>query len=109
GRKFSINISAFAIKSRASCCPSAERRLQATEYLFRATTRHQLGLSPCPQCRIGSPVSGASSLTISAPISPSNCPQNGPAINCPISTTRIPSSGPLPVYVSVMLFLQNHL
>src|SRR3546814_693505 len=101
-----MRISAFAISSRASAWPSSERRSTATEYLLRAITRHQLGLSPWPQLRIWSPVTGGSSLTISAPISPSNWPQKGPAISCPISTTLMPSSAP-PLPVSLISFLSR--
>src|SRR3546814_1998890 len=75
-------MSALAIRSRASSCPSSDRRSTATEHLLRAMTRHQLGRSPWPQWRIWSPVSGGSSLTISAPMSPRSWPQKGPAINC---------------------------
>src|SRR5690606_18306855 len=73
---------------------------------LRAMTRHQLGLSPWPQLRIWSPVTGGSSLTISAPMSPRSCPQKGPAMSCPISTTLMPSSAP-PLPGSLISFLSR--
>src|SRR5215217_879104 len=48
-----------------------------------------------PISRMKSPLPGCSTLTTSAPISPSNPAQNGAAIRVPRSSTRKPSSGPL--------------
>ena len=45
--------------------------------------------------RVWSPVPGGSTLITSAPMSPSTCPQNGPAITWQSSTTRTPSSAPV--------------
>jgi hypothetical protein len=96
GRKFSTTTSAVSISLRTSACPSGRRRSQVTDFLLRATTGHHSDL-PCgfsrPHSRMGSPLAGSSTFTTSAPKSPSNWPQNGPASNCPNSTTRRSSSG----------------
>ena len=94
GLKFSIRISAVAISRRTSAWPSGTRRLAETDFLLRAITS-QLTLSvPRPQLRIGSPAPGGSTLMTSAPMSPSNWPQNGPASSWPSSTTRRPARAP---------------
>ena len=67
-------------------------------FLLRATTGHQSDLPlifSWPQARKGSPWLGGSILMTSAPRSPSNWPQKGPASNVPISMTRRSESGPL--------------
>ena len=66
-------------------------------FLLRPTTGHQSDLPLAfsrPQLRIGSPWPGGSILMTSAPMSPSSCPQNGPASSVPSSITRSPESGP---------------
>ena len=66
-------------------------------FLLRATTGHHSDGSPAfclPQLRIGSPWPGGSTLMTSAPMSPNNCPQKGPARRVPISMTRRSESGP---------------
>src|SRR5207248_11095996 len=75
--------------------PSSLRRLSESERLLRLNPakyqeRPSL-IAPC--CRSGSPVSGVSTLTTSAPISASIIVQNGPARMRVRSTTLIPESG----------------
>ena len=70
GRKFSTRMSAVAIRSRASCWPSASRRFRVIDFLLRAITGHHSD-RPCgfsrPHWRIGSPAPGGSILITSAP------------------------------------------
>ena len=83
---------------RSSAWPASTRQLTVMHFLLRATTGHQSDLPfalTCPHWRIGSPAPGASTLITSAPISASNCPQNGPASRLPISMTRKSVNGPL--------------
>ena len=81
------------------------RKFADTAFLLRATTSHHSLSSPRPQLRIGSPWPGGSTLMTSAPMSPSNCPQKGPAINWPSSITRISLSAP--VFSTLLRRLQS--
>ena len=96
GRKFSSSTSDRAASRRTRSWPRGSRRLTVTDFLFRATTGHHSDI-PCgfsrPHCRIGSPCPGSSTLMTSAPKSPSNWPQNGPASSWPSSVTRRSSRG----------------
>ena len=92
GLKFSISMSALPINLRTKAWPSGMRKLAETDFLLRATTSHCTFSAPWPQTRIGSPAPGGSTLMTSAPMSPSNWPQKGPASSCPSSTTRNPLS-----------------
>ena len=73
GRKFSTSTSASAASSRSSSWPSGVDRLSVTARLLRAITFHH---RPCPSrfqpcVRAGSPF-GCSTLSTSAPMSPSS-------------------------------------
>ena len=84
-------------KSLKRLWPSAWRRSSVMPFLLRPITGHHTDGSPrgCgPQWRMGSPWPGASILMTSAPMSPSNWPQNGPAISVPSSSTRRSASAP---------------
>src|SRR3954453_1780096 len=91
GRKFSVSTSAAATRRCRVATPPGCLRSSATLRLLRLTARN--ACSPIPG-RVWSPVPGGSTLTTSAPMSPSTCPQNGPAITWQSSMTRTPSSAP---------------
>src|SRR6476660_4682021 len=99
GLKFSSSTSDRAASRRTRSWPRGSRRLAVTDFLFRATTGHHSDI-PCvfsrPHWRIGSPCPGSSTLMTSAPKSPSNWPQNGPASSWPSSVTRRSCSGVSP-------------
>ena len=97
GRKFSISTSAFKASWRTISCASGSLRLSASERLLRDCICHQTEVPSLMsrQLRSGSPPSGLSILTTSAPKSARVLAAKGPAISWPSSRTLSPLSGPL--------------
>ena len=99
GRRFSTSTSAWSARARKAALPSSDFRSRATERLPRLS-RRKGELSPStngPVLRTGSPPSGLSTLTTSAPRSASCMVANGAAMKTPTSSTRTPASAPPPV------------
>src|ERR1700722_11623119 len=97
GRRFMISTSACPASDRSRSRPASSRRLSVTHFLLRATLFH---ISPipsrcAPHCRSGSPPSGCSILTTSAPCSPIQVAISGPAARVAASITRRPARAPL--------------
>ena len=96
GRKFSTSTSASAASARTISCAAGLRTSSPRLRLLRLNTAanrlppRYFGGAP----RVGSPSPGFSTLTTSAPMSPSIMAQKGPATNRDRSSTRIPASGP---------------
>src|SRR6185503_7959337 len=76
-------------------CPSAGFMLRVRLFLLRFTERKYVAspLTKGGQPRVSSPFPGSSILITSAPMSPSDMAQNGPASTRVRSTTRTPASG----------------
>src|SRR5690349_13877820 len=95
GRKFSTTTSAAASRRRRISCPSGALRSRVRLFLLRLTDRKYVA-SPCTnggQPRVSSPLPGSSTLMTSAPMSPSDIVQKGPASTRVMSITRTPESG----------------
>ena len=99
GRKFSSTTSAFAMSARRISCPSAGFMLSVRLFLFRFTERKYVASPPTKggQPRVSSPLPGSSILITSAPMSPRDMAQKGPARTRVRSMTRMPDSGARPV------------
>lgn len=93
--KFSTTMSESATRRLAISSPAGLRRSSVMQRLLRASLS-QLSVAPVavivPKVRIVSPLPGSSTLTTSAPNSPSTVAQNGPASTLDRSRTRTPSS-----------------
>ena len=93
--KFSTTMSDWATRRLAIASPAGLRRSSVMQRLLRASLS-QLSVAPVavivPKVRIVSPLPGSSTLTTSAPNSPSTVAQNGPARTFDRSRTRTPSS-----------------
>src|SRR5712691_11886753 len=97
GRKFSSTTSALATSFFSMACPSGAFMLRVRLFLLRLTERKYVA-SPSAkggQPRVSSPLPGSSTLMISAPMSPSDIKQNGPARTRVRSMTRMPARGGL--------------
>src|SRR6185312_3764182 len=95
GRKFSTTTSAEASRRRRISCPSGAFRSRVRLFLLRLTDRKYVA-SPCTnggQPRVSSPLPGSSTLMTSAPMSPRDMVQKGPASTRVMSITRTPWSG----------------
>ena len=89
GLKFSLTMSAVAIRRSAASRPSGVFRSSAMLFLLRL----KVGKNPAPEPsrrRVPSPSSGSTLIT-SAPRSPSSMPQVGPITMWVNSTTRMPA------------------
>src|SRR6266446_1742784 len=97
GLKFSSTTSALATSLRRMARPSGAFMLRVRLFLLRLTERKYVASPPAKggQPRVSSPLPGSSTLMISAPMSPSDIEQNGPASTRVRSMTRIPASGGL--------------
>src|SRR5215468_5085942 len=95
GRKFSSTTSAFAIRRRRMAWPSGAFMLRVRLFLLRFTDMKYVASPPEKggQPRVSSPLPGSSTLMTSAPMSPSDMEQNGPASTRVRSMTRTPASG----------------
>src|SRR5580704_4049745 len=95
GRKFSSTTSARASSRRRMSCPSGAFMFRVRLFLFRLTDRKYVASPPTKggQPRVSSPLPGSSILMTSAPMSPSDIAQKGPASTRVRSTTRTPWSG----------------
>src|SRR5215470_17418317 len=95
GRKFSSTTSAFAIRRRRMAWPSGAFMLRVRLFLLRFTDMKYVASPPEKggQPRVSSPLPGSSTLMTSAPMSPSDMEQNGPASTRVRSMTRMPASG----------------
>src|ERR1700730_13253654 len=95
GLKFSSTTSALAASLRRMACPSGAFMLRVRLFLLRLTERKYVASPPVKggQPRVSSPLPGSSTLMTSAPMSPSDIEQNGPASTRVRSMTRMPASG----------------
>src|ERR1044071_2515378 len=95
GRKFSITTSALARRRRRIACPSRAFMLRVRLFLLRLTDMKYVASPPANggQPRVSSPLPGSSTLMISAPMSPSDMAQKGPARTRVRSMTRRPARG----------------
>src|SRR5262245_2163910 len=95
GRKFSSTTSAEASRRRRIAWPSGAFMLSVRLFLLRFTERKYVAspLTKGGQPRVSSPLPGSSILMTSAPMSPSDIAQNGPASTRVRSMTRTPWSG----------------
>src|SRR6266700_3015925 len=95
GLKFSSTTSALATSLRRMACPSGAFMLRVRLFLLRLTERKYVASPPAKggQPRVSSPLPGSSTLMTSAPMSPSDIEQNGPARTRVKSMTRMPASG----------------
>src|SRR5262245_25876505 len=96
GRKFSSTTSAEASSRRRIAWPSGAFMLSVRLFLLRFTERKYVAspLTKGGQPRVSSPLPGSSILMTSAPMSPSDMAQKGPARTRVRSITRMPDSGP---------------
>src|SRR5262245_19223479 len=95
GRKFSRTTSARAIRRRRMACPSGAFMFRVRLFLLRLTDMKYVASPPAKggQPRVSSPLPGSSTLITSAPMSPSDMAQKGPARTRVRSITRIPARG----------------
>src|SRR6266568_5056369 len=95
GLKFSSTTSALATSLRRMACPSGAFMLRVRLFLLRLTERKYVASPPAKggQPRVSSPLPGSSTLMISAPMSPSDIAQKGPARTRVRSMTRRPARG----------------
>src|ERR671935_513807 len=93
-RKFSSSTSLFFTNRFSSSRPSGALRFSVTLCLLRFTDMKYVDSPPANggQPRVSSPLPGSSILITSAPMSPSNIAQYGPARTRVRSRTRIPFS-----------------
>src|SRR5262244_4310328 len=95
GRKFSKTTSARAMRRRRMACPSGAFMFRVRLFLLRLTDMKYVASPPAKggQPRVSSPLPGSSTLMTSAPMSPSDMAQKGPASTRVRSITRTPCSG----------------
>src|SRR5215470_20029256 len=107
GRKFSSSTSVLATSLRRIACPSGAFMLRVRLFLLRLTERKYVASPPAKggQPRVSSPLPGSSTLMISAPMSPSDIEQNGPARTRVRSMTRMPARGGLGRRLPAAFFL----
>src|SRR5262247_1694071 len=107
GRKFSSTTSARAMRRRRMACPSGAFMLRVRLFLLRLTDMKYVASPPVKggQPRVSSPLPGSSTLRTSAPMSPSDMEQNGPASTRVRSMTRTPASGGRGVFFLTGSFL----
>src|SRR5262245_44338620 len=102
GRKFSSTTSAFAMRRRRMAWPSGAFIFSVRLFLLRFTDMKYVASPPVKggQPRVSSPLPGSSTLMTSAPMSPSDMEQNGPASTRVRSMTRTPASGGRGVFLT---------
>src|SRR5215467_5782611 len=95
GRKFSKTTSARAMRRRRMACPSGAFMFRVRLFLLRLTDMKYVASPPAKggQPRVSSPLPGSSTLITSAPMSPSDMAQKGPARTRVRSITRMPARG----------------
>src|SRR5499426_3186841 len=95
GRKFSSTTSARAMRRRRMACPSGAFMLRVRLFLLRLTDMKYVASPPVKggQPRVSSPLPGSSTLITSAPMSPRDMAQKGPASTRVRSMTRMPARG----------------
>src|SRR5262247_2327498 len=95
GRKFSSTTSARAMRRRRMACPSGAFMLRVRLFLLRLTDMKYVASPPTNggQPRVSSPLPGSSTLITSAPMSPRDMAQKGPARTRVRSITLMPASG----------------
>src|SRR5712692_2782879 len=97
GLKFSSTTSDLATSFLSMAWPSGAFMLRVRLFLLRLTERKYVASPPAKggQPRVSSPLPGSSTLMTSAPMSPSDIEQNGPARTRVRSMTRMPARGGL--------------
>src|SRR5258705_3282719 len=107
GRKFSITTSALARRRRRIACPSGAFMLRVRLFLLRLTDMKYVASPPAKggQPRVSSPLPGSSTLMISAPMSPSDMAQKGPARTRLRSMTRSHARGGRGCFFTGVFFL----
>src|SRR5215467_8118662 len=95
GRKFSKTTSARAMRRRRMACPSGAFMFRVRLFLLRLTDMKYVASPPAKggQPRVSSPLPGSSTLITSAPMSPRDMAQKGPARTRVRSITRTPARG----------------
>src|SRR5262247_1324835 len=84
------------MRRRRMACPSGAFMFRVRLFLLRLTDMKYVASPPAKggQPRVSSPLPGSSILITSAPMSPSDMAQKGPARTRVRSITRMPDSGP---------------